>query len=97
MASPTTNIAPATTVEKIGNRFVVSGVIAVIAARRVDEEYSRVFRTKTEAERAAARLDQQNAEALAYLAERRAARLEDAAAYLTRRAARPVSTQLNLF
>lgn len=90
--------APAATVEKIGNRYVVFGVIAVIAASRVDEKYDRVFRTKAEAERAAARLDRQNAEAIAYLAERRAARLEEARGYLARRASRKVaSEQLSFF
>lgn len=89
--------APLASVEKIENRYVVTGVIAVIAERRVDEEYSRVFRTRREAEVAAKRLDQQNAEAIEYLAEVRAARLAAVKSYLAARAARGDTGQLSLF
>lgn len=85
------------TVTKIANnRFVVEGVIAVIAEKVVNEPFANVYRTRREAEIAAERSDRINAEALAYVAEIREARAAAAANYRAARAAR-ANTQTEMF
>lgn len=77
--------------------FQVSGVHAVIAGKIVNEPFERFFRTRREAEIAAERTDRINADGLAYVAEVRAAREQEAREYLARRAARPANQQMDLF
>ena len=86
------------TVTKIEARvFQVTGTIAVIAGKVVNEPFERCFRSRHEAEIVAERTDRQNAEALAYVAEVRAARRAAVEEYLAKRAERPASRQLSLF
>jgi hypothetical protein len=78
-----------TTVTKIApRRFLVEGVIAVIAGRIENEAYARVFTTLRAAELDAAELNRINSGALAGLAEVRADRLARAEAYTLERATR---------
>lgn len=87
----------ATVAHAAPRRFVVSGVIAVMGGRRVDESYSRTHATRGAAERDAASLDRQNDEAVAHLVEVRTARAAAAKAYIARRASRPAPAQMSLF
>ena len=86
------------TITKIANnRFLVDGVIAVIAEKIVNEPFATVYRTRREAEIAAERSNRINAEALAYVAEIRAARIKAANDYIAARDARPANTQMDMF
>lgn len=88
----------ATTITKIGkNYFLVKGVIAVIAERIANEPFATLYRRKWQAELAAKQNDATNQEALAHLAEVKAYRLKVVQEYLAARAARPASTQMDLF
>jgi len=85
------------TIEKIGNRYVLTFTIAVAAEKIVNETATEVHATRKAAERSLAKWDRINAESLAWLADVRAARVAAAKDYLASRAARSVSTQLSFF
>ncbi len=84
----TTTPAPCQIEKTPSGVWILTGVYAVIAARRVDEAFELAFRNKREAEARALRIDRANAEGLVYLAERNAARRAEAEAYLAARRAR---------
>ncbi len=78
-------------VRKEGKYFVASGTIATTARGQKGlgpEDYSRVFRTKAEAERNAAMWNRANTEAVAMWAEREAMRRAQTQEYLAARAKR---------
>ena len=75
----------ATVTKLAANRFAVEGVIAVMGGRIVNEEYCRVHTTRNAAEADAAKLNRQNAEALAELAAYTEARRADVVSRLAAR------------
>lgn len=85
------------TIKKIGNRYVLSFTIAVVAEKVVNETATEIHKTRKAAEYSLAKWDRRNAENLAWLADVRAARVAAANDYLASRAARSVSTQLSFF
>lgn len=86
-------MATVTRLEK--HRYLVTGVIAVIRGRIVNEPYARVFVRKARAVDDASYLDRLNVAALAELEEQTAARKADVETYLAKRAARPACAQIS--
>jgi hypothetical protein len=75
------------TVTKVGKVYLVEGEYSV-GSRGAKERYARVFRTKKEADSAAARWTRSEKIAAQYLSEIRARRVQAALAYLAKRAER---------
>lgn len=79
------------------NRFLVEGTIAIVAGKRANEAYARMFTTRKAAETDARTWEICNTNAQADYEADQAARRAAAAAYLAKRAQRPAPAQLNLF
>lgn len=76
--------------------WVVRGAILCSERAGRSEAVEIAFRTRAEAEREAAKIDRINADSREWLAMRRAMRLQNARAYLAKRAARNGAEQLKL-
>lgn len=84
-----------TEIKKVGKVWVISGKYAVVAGKIVNEPFETVYRTEHEATYYARKIDENNVENLAYVAEVEAARRREVAAYLAKREARR-STEIQL-
>jgi len=77
-----------TKIERIGKVWFVTGVIAVIGGKIVNEPIRKACKTQKQAEQEVWKIDRMNVLGLEYYRERQAARMRQVSEYMAKRAAR---------